>query len=282
MRERESFALPRAAEAGTEVFVIGDVHGRADLLEALLDAAAREPKRAARRELVFLGDLVDRGPRNLATIALACQAGEHIGAERVHRLMGNHEMMMRMALDARRPPRQAMEAYQTWLANGGGRVLAEFAPGLEAIDYPPTALKIARSAAPQFVLDWLESLVAHARSGDLLFVHAGVNPSVELEPFLQLPWDAPLATLRESGHWAWVRGSFLAARPDARGFSGLFVVHGHSPADLNHTAGHGEQIARFRLNLDAGSGRTGRLKLAIIRGADVDVLTVSGPTDREL
>ena len=40
--------------------------------------------------------------------------------------------------------------------------------------------------------------------------------------------------------------------------------------------------ARFRLNLDAGSGLTGLAKMAVIRGNEAKVLTALGPTNRML
>ena len=53
------------------MFAVGDIHGRSDLLAALIDEAAREPKLRDRRAIVFLGDLVDRGPDSLGAIDLA-------------------------------------------------------------------------------------------------------------------------------------------------------------------------------------------------------------------
>ena len=55
-------------------------------------------------------------------------------------------------------------------------------------------------------------------------------------------------------------------RPGPEGFGGFFVVHGHTPNDGRRDASHEDQIAGFRLNLDAGSGLTGVAKMAIIRG----------------
>ena len=69
--DRQTFVLPRAVAPDTEVFAIGDLHGRPDLLQALLDEAALEPRRREKRVLLFLGDLVDRGPDSLGTIDLA-------------------------------------------------------------------------------------------------------------------------------------------------------------------------------------------------------------------
>ena len=79
-----------------------------------------------------------------------------------------------------------------------------------------------------------------------------------------------------------MRWPFLEHRPGRKGFSGLFVVHGHTPNDARRDPSHKDQIKRFRLNLDAGSGLTGVAKMAIIRGADAQVVAASGPTNREL
>jgi serine/threonine protein phosphatase 1 len=280
--KREVFHCPRTPAADTEVFAIGDIHGRSDLLEALIAAAEGEEKRAERRELIFLGDLVDRGPDSLGAIGLALDAGGYIGADEVRYLMGNHEAMMRMALEPATPRREAVEALENWSHNGGWRTLAEMSPEIVEEDDIFDVLERARAKTPKFVSAWLASLVSHARSGGLLFVHAGVNPALPLEPFLTTPWNAPLSQIDEAQHWAWVRESFLSASPGPDGFSGFFVVHGHSPRDLGYSHGHAEQIARFRLNLDGGSGHTGQAKLAIFRERAVEVLTGSGPTNREL
>ncbi len=79
-----------------------------------------------------------------------------------------------------------------------------------------------------------------------------------------------------------MRWPFLEHRPGRKGFSGLFVVHGHTPNDARRDASHKDQIKRFRLNLDAGSGLTGVAKMAIIRGPEAEVVSASGPTNREL
>ena len=63
--ERRGFALPCGIGPDVDVFAVGDIHGRVDLLSALLDEAAREPRLRDKRAVVFLGDLVDRGPDSL-------------------------------------------------------------------------------------------------------------------------------------------------------------------------------------------------------------------------
>ena len=280
--DRETFALPRAVAPDVEVFAVGDIHGRSDLLQALLDEAASEPKRRERRVIVFLGDLVDRGPDSLGAIDLTIGAGERIHADDAIALMGNHEAMMRLVLDSRTPGEDAIDALATWLHNGGAATIRQFA----GLDAPPDdveeLLAHIRAALPVRVLRWLESLRPHWRSQDLLFVHAGVNPDIALDGFLETPWNEPLAELEEDHHWAWVRWPFLEASPGPGGFSGLFVVHGHTPNDARPKPSHADQIRRFRLNLDAGSGLTGQAKMAVIRGDQATVLTALGPTNRML
>ncbi len=132
------------------------------------------------------------------------------------------------------------------------------------------------------MLAWLASLSASWRSGQVLFVHAGVNPQVELEAFLAAPWNMALAKLDEDRHWAWVRRPFLDHRPGTDGFSGFFVVHGHTPNDARPKASHADQIAGYRLNLDAGSAMTGIAKMAIIRDRYAEVVSARGETNRRL
>src|SRR5271156_4518263 len=119
--ERRGFSLPRGVDPSTEGFAVGDIHGRSDLLVALIDEAAREPKLRDKRTIVFLGDFVDRGSDSLGAIELAMGAKARVGADEAIALMGNHEAMMRLALDPETPWDDAIDAFDTWLGNGGDR-----------------------------------------------------------------------------------------------------------------------------------------------------------------
>ena len=280
--DRHAFVLPRSGAPEVEIFAIGDIHGRSDLLAALLDEAAREPRRAPRRAIVFLGDLIDRGPDSLGAIDLAIGAGERVGAEETIALMGNHETMMRLALDPATPLEDAIDALKTWAMNGGDRFVAEFVDLDAAPADADALLRAIRAALPPRFAQWLEGLRPHWRSHEILFVHAGVNPRVDLEAFLATPWNTPLRGLDENRHWAWVRWPFLDHAPGPEGWSGLFVVHGHTPNDARPDSTHEAQIRCFRLNLDAGSGLTGVAKMAIIRADQAEVVAARGPTNRML
>ena len=61
--------------------IIGDVHGCVDELSELLNKISYNP---AQMELVFLGDLVDRGPDSIGAVAKVMELGSLC-------IMGNHE-----------------------------------------------------------------------------------------------------------------------------------------------------------------------------------------------
>src|SRR5436309_14460719 len=83
-----------AGARGTRAYVVGDVHGRLDLLDALLaeiegDIAAQPPRKTL---LVFVGDLIDRGPSSAQVIErLRCYRRDGV---RPVFLLGNHEEVL--------------------------------------------------------------------------------------------------------------------------------------------------------------------------------------------
>lgn len=73
--------------------IIGDVHGYADALKALLRSLDYEERDGAwrhseGRRVIFVGDLIDRGPAQLETVAIARRM---IDADTARIVMGNHE-----------------------------------------------------------------------------------------------------------------------------------------------------------------------------------------------
>ena len=72
--------------------VIGDIHGHADELEALLAHLGYERKAGAwrhpDRKAVFLGDFIDRGPRQLDAVDIVRRM---VDEGHAHAIMGNHE-----------------------------------------------------------------------------------------------------------------------------------------------------------------------------------------------
>ncbi|HZS81835.1 MAG TPA: metallophosphoesterase family protein [Stellaceae bacterium] len=236
-RSRQAAVLPRV-DAGSRVYAVGDIHGRADLLRALRqmiheDAYAAQ---APRNVVVYLGDYVDRGDASRAVID--CLLDERLpGFEEVH-LLGNHEdSMLRFLTD--------LEIGPAWLAYGGAATLCSYGVA------PPTSEReLARAQdelhrkLPQRHLDFLRRLKLSHCEGDYFFVHAGARPGVSLAA--QAPEDM-----------LWIRDEFL--RSDAE--FGKVVVHGHTITDL-------PEVKRNRIGIDTGAFASGTLTCLALWDAD--------------
>lgn len=101
------------ARTATRTWAIGDVHGCADALNALLD---RLRLRAVDR-VVFLGDLIDRGPDSRQVVESVMALRQRC---EVVLLRGNHEQLLLDAVDS-------SEADAIWRFNGGEETLRSYA-----------------------------------------------------------------------------------------------------------------------------------------------------------
>ena len=117
---------PRPA-AGDRLYVVGDVHGRIDLLELMLrkilaDFVIRAGD-GRRPKVIFIGDILDRGDFARDVVrklrALSGRTGPY---GEVITLMGNHEAALLAFLDD--PARGAR-----WLRYGGMQTLASYGVG---------------------------------------------------------------------------------------------------------------------------------------------------------
>ena len=227
------------------ICVIGDLHGRADLLELMLTRIASQPQ-AVQARLVFVGDMIDRGPNSAAVLARLqglCMAdpARHIC------LMGNHERMMLAFLAA--PTGRA----KRWLSAGGIETLASF--GINGRMQPggqsQQLLRLAEAlhlAIPPAQLAWLRQLPLFWQSEGLAVVHASAAP------------DLPMAAQPETA-LLW-RHHKPAPRRD-----GLWIAHGHV---ITAEA----QIENGAINVDTGAWRSGRLSAVWLDANGASVLQV--------
>jgi serine/threonine protein phosphatase 1 len=170
-------ALPEAAP-GERVYAIGDVHGRLDLLRRLLatlEADAAGPAPSAVR-IVFLGDLIDRGPHSRQVLELV-RLLQRRDPTRIVALAGNHEDLLLASV------RGDAGAQRAWLRTGGDATLRSYR--LDPADFAVLSAaergRLLRQAVGADMLAWLESLPLSWRSGDYFFCHAGVRPGVALK-----------------------------------------------------------------------------------------------------
>jgi serine/threonine protein phosphatase 1 len=230
-----------------QLFVIGDVHGQADALGAALDAIACVPAVGLLRRLVFLGDLIDRGPDSLGAIRLAMGAADRACVDEVTLLPGNHELML---IEGLLEPQELME---DWLANGGFAVIQQADPDRKANTLADLAEMVRDAIDPAFLCGMIFGPTFH-RAGDLLLVHAGLAPTVDADHFLKQ------GRFGSSGdHWAWIRESFLDWKAGWGPDGSWVVVHGHTPAVTRRASPDGFRRAADRVRthrrvcLDAGA-----------------------------
>jgi len=223
---------------GYRAYVVGDAHGRLDLLEQLLgsieaDIAERPSEKTL---LVFLGDLIDRGP-NSAEVIERLRTYRAPSVRAVF-LLGNHEEVLLRVLDGD----AALITQWRWF--GGTECLKSYGVdpnGLALLD-DEAALEAVRAAIPKEHADFIASFVDSCRFGDYLFVHAGIRPGVPVGEQAQ-------SDLR------WIREPFLLDDRD----HGCVIVHGHTISeDVDERPN--------RIGIDTGAYRTGVLTALVIEG----------------
>lgn len=237
LRPKPRPLIETAETGGRVVYGVGDIHGRLDLLDALLEAIAadfRALDRTDRPVVVFVGDYIDRGPDSAGVIDRidALQRAGEAGGLDVRALMGNHEQTLLQFLDS-------PEGGPAWAEFGGGETLASYGVIRPAGRGDVEAWRVAQAQLqrnlPTRHLDFLRRLELSARYGDYLFVHAGVRPGRSLDE--QDPQDL-----------LWIRGDFLH---QPHGLD-CVVVHGHTPAEAAF-------VGPDRVNVDTGAYATGVL-----------------------
>lgn len=233
----------------TEVVVVGDIHGCADLLEQILAQITEAAPPTA--HLVCVGDYVDRG-EDSAEVLRAIQALQRAAPEgQVVCLMGNHEKML---LDFCEAPE---EFGPRWTRHGGAQTLASFDVAMgppEGRDWQVLrdALRAAMGADLE---DWLRALPTIWQSGNLVVTHAGADPHVPID-------EQAVQGLLWGG-----AGFYDTPRRD-----GIWVAHGHVIVEV-------PKAAKGRIAVDTGAYATGRLTAAVIapemEAADIVFLQTS-------
>lgn len=251
---------------GETVFAVGDVHGCAGHLQSLLDTIRTlAGERTGARRLVYLGDLIDRGPDTLGVLRLWAEGPQAHGVDTVDRIIGNHEILMLLTL---RAGPLAQRANAMWQSDrmGGAKVMDEMRRVVrDPVARPSYAL--ARAALGQQPLDLMLTQRSHLWLGNTLFVHGGLAGGSDPDAFLERPWTAGV-----NARWAWITRGFLDWQD---GFGGTLVVHGHTPP-AKHRKFSGmvdtTVFARDRLCLDGGSALTGVVVAAEIQEGRYRVL----------
>lgn len=225
---------------GQRVYAVGDIHGRADLLDRMADLIERDLAQSEPCDAltIFLGDYVDRGLESSSVIE---RLAEGRFPTPIVTLLGNHEDTLLDFL-------QDEEVLSTWRTYGGMETLFSYGVAVDRTAMQDAA-EIRRALdekMPRRHREFLGALATHHVVGDYYFCHAGVRPGVPLDD-------------QQREDLIWIREPFLSATDDF----GKFVVHGHTPAE--------EPVLRSnRVGVDTGAYATGRLTCARLEGTRID------------
>ena len=229
---------------GVTLYVIGDIHGRADCLlraHARIDSDRRSAQGASTATEIYLGDYVDRGPNSKAVLELMAA---RVRERRVVALRGNHETAMESFLAGRLP-------FAAWRRIGGAETLLSY--GFSTLDLRRAEGPHREEFAERLPEDhrrFVASLSAFHQAGDYVFVHAGLRPSVALEN-------------QEIDDFTGIRAAFLKHEGDF----GFIVVHGHTPVER-------ADFRPNRINLDTGAFITNRLSVLHIDATGAALLAL--------
>jgi len=217
------------------LYVIGDIHGRSDLLDRMIAAISADLAANPVEECltVTLGDYIDRGPDSRGVLD---RLTANPFPTRFIALKGNHELMFERFL---RDPSVADQ----WRQFGGLETLISYGIPVDSVmrgkGYQQAAEALG-TAVPRSHLEFIGALRTSLSVGRYFLCHAGIRPGVALE--------------RQSvDDLLWIRGSFLNSRADF----GKIVVHGHTPAEE-------PEVLANRINIDTGAYMTNRLTCVVL------------------
>jgi serine/threonine protein phosphatase 1 len=212
-------------------FVVGDVHGRRAQLARLLDALPRDE---ASDTLVFLGDLIDRGPDAPGVVSDVLELQRGANPEGVVVLRGNHEQMMLDFMD---------EDSRLWLSSvtGGDQTFQQYTGSplrVEAEEDFERARRLLEESVPQEQLEFFRGLPLYHEDDYALYVHAGLDQGKH-------PRDTDAHQL------LWTRDADFYKK-----YRGKPCVFGHTPTAflplLGRLGRHGIYISHSAIGIDTG------------------------------
>ncbi|USG61295.1 metallophosphoesterase [Sneathiella marina] len=226
-------------------FVIGDIHGRNDLLLSVIERITTHEyvPDYQKRHIVFLGDYVDRGKMSKEVIQTLIDLD--LPEFNIVTLDGNHEASMRGFLE--NPVKG-----KRWLHYGGDATLRSYGIDVSLDDLTEADL-VAKSAELEMALSpshkkFLYGLTGHYSLGDFFFTHAGINPKRVLAE-------------QSERDLLWIRSEFLT-------HDGLYekvIVHGHSISAQ-------PEFRDNRIGIDTGAFYSNDLTCLVLYGNSKKIL----------
>ena len=224
-------------QVASRIYVIGDIHGRLDLLDQLITKIDMDMKREPSAEAftVTLGDYVDRGPHSRGVLERLVQ---NPFPTPYLALKGNHEELFENFF-------KNPSLGNQWRHLGGLETLHSYGVPVSLLMLGKgfrEAANLLRERVPKAHLEFLSSLRTSASSGLFFLCHAGVRPGIPLNR-------------QNARDLLWIRDEFLNSTIDF----GKRVIHGHTPTNT-------PEVLPNRINIDTGAYMTGRLTCVVLEG----------------
>ncbi len=234
-------------------FAVGDVHGRADLLATLLRAIEfQSSSRGFDYRVIFLGDIIDRGPNSRGAMDLVLETFRTRPDSAL--ILGNHDWFPIRILDQLEESHK-QRGLEHWIDNmGGDATLRSY-----GIDPAEVAVENLEQVFPSHHLGLLRNASGYIELDHFLLAHAGLVPGIPLGE--QRAYDL-----------MWVREPFLSSDyPFPK-----TVIHGHTVTPTKRP-----EVHAGRIGIDTGAYQTDRLCAAHISpyGAVEFISTVPGSPD---
>ena len=242
-------------EAAFDIFAIGDVHGCAGLMRAMETRIFQEseqrskkhPEDAVHTLILYLGDLVDRGPDSAGVIE-QCLSPLPQGYERLC-LCGNHDhMFLQFLTEPDKDSRWLDFGVRETLISYGIDVDARAVQSLSNKDFA----RLLKERIPDRHRQFLQSLPAALTTPQAHFVHAGMRVGVPMQE-------------QDENDLLWIREEFLVDEPA----SDRLVVHGHTP-------GPEPREGPGRIGVDTLAVGGGPLTALHLRDAGIGYMAVTG------
>jgi serine/threonine protein phosphatase 1 len=212
-------------------YLIGDIHGRADLLEAVVAfARADAAKRGRKPRFTFLGDVVDRGIESRRALDLVSRILEEDDENAL--LLGNHDDWFLTAIDQGYFPK-----LKGWLRRGGVETLTSYGQD----DFEVARREISNRFGDH--MDALRNASAVIEDDNFIYAHAGIDPTVAIKD------------VTDKSIFYWIREGFL----DFVGYLDKPVIHGHTVCKSGLP-----EVTENRIALDTEAYASGRLTVLVI------------------
>ncbi len=236
-----------AGSDNKRLYAIGDVHGCYAEMQSLLDMIKADHTALPEKEciIVFLGDLIDRGPESQKVLESLISSPPDFA--KTYALIGNHEEMFLRAL------KDDPILIPDWLTYGGDTCVQSYGldpEKLRGLD-PADMQVVLKKYIPQSHIDYIETLYDSINFGDYLLVHAGIDPALDRDA-------------QDPRKVRWIREPFLSYTKPL----GYRVVHGHTITETFEPV-----ITHNRVGLDTGCYDTGILSAAVIEGETLRILS---------